>query len=108
MKLDKKLFFPAIILILIAIFFFAVFGLTGLRTVLGVFIIFMLPIYLILNNFDLNAEEKLVFSFFIGIGIFPSIVYLLGLVISFRIAIIITFIFLILIAYALKKYKRKT
>ena len=66
-----------------------------------------MPVYLILNNFDLTSEEKLIFSFFLGIGIFPSIVYLLGLVISFRIGIIITFILMILIGFALKKYKQK-
>ena len=106
MKLDNKLF-AGIVLILIAAFFFIVFGMAGLRLALVGFAIFILPVYLILNNFDLTSEEKLIFSFFLGIGIFPSIVYLLGLVISFRIGIIITFILMILIGFALKKYKQK-
>lgn len=107
MKPDKKLIFPAIILVLIAVFFSIIFGLMGLRLVLGIFFIFMLPVYIILNNFDLNPEEKLIFSFFLGIGVFPSIVYLLGLVISFRISIAITFVLLVLIGFALKKSKQK-
>jgi hypothetical protein len=51
-------------------------------------------------------SEKIIFSFFISIGIFPSIVYLLGLVISFRIAIAVTFVLLIFTAYLIKKLKK--
>ncbi|MBI2101442.1 hypothetical protein HYT53_02425 [Candidatus Woesearchaeota archaeon] len=100
--------FMAIILALTAIFFFAALGITGLRTIAGTILLFILPAYLILNNFDLSAQEKIVFAFFIGVGIFPSVVYLLGLVISLRAAIAITFILLIVIAFMAKKYMKKS
>ncbi|MBS3101119.1 hypothetical protein J4204_03220 [Candidatus Woesearchaeota archaeon] len=99
--------FMAIILVLIAIFFLTALGITGLRTIAGTILLFILPTYLILNNFDLSAQEKIVFAFFIGIGIFPSIVYLLGLVISLRAAMAITFILLVVIAFVVRKYKGK-
>ena len=65
-----------------------------MMSALGIILLFMLPTYLILNNFSLEQDEKVIFSFFIGVGIFPSITYWLGMLISFRMAILITFIFL--------------
>ena len=99
--------FTAAILALTAIFFFVVLGATGLVVFAGTIFLFILPTYLILDNFELPQQEKIVFSFFVGIGIFPSIVYLLGLIISLRIAIAITFILLIVIAFMTKKYMKK-
>ncbi len=92
---------------LILAFFYFVLGFSGMMTVLGIMILFMLPTYLILNNFDLEQDEKIVFSFFIGIGIFPAIAYWLGMLISFRIAIFITFAILIATSFIIKKFKKK-
>jgi hypothetical protein len=80
------------------------FGITGLRIVFGLVFI-SVPFYLILNKFKLPEGEKFVFSFLLGITMFPSLVYLLGLVISFRMAIALVFVFLMGIAIALRKYK---
>ena len=100
-----KLIFSSILLLIVLVFSFALFRITGVRIVLGIVFI-SLPIYLILNNFELGEGEKFVFSIMLGLTIFPSLVYLLGLVISFRIAIIITFLIIIATAFALRKYKK--
>ena len=92
---------------LILAFFYFVLGFSGMMTALGIMLLFMLPTYLILNNFDLEQDEKMVFSFFIGIGIFPAIAYWLGMLISFRIAIFITFAILITASFIIKKIKKK-
>ncbi len=76
------------------------FGITGIRIVIGVIFV-SLPFYLILNNFQLAEDEKSVFSVLLGLTIFPSLVYILGLLISFRIAIIIVFLVFISIEVAL-------
>ena len=73
------------------IFSFVLFGITGVRVVLGIIFV-SLPFYLILGNFELAEGEKHVFSILLGITIFPSLAYLFGLVISFRIAIAVSFI----------------
>lgn len=104
-KLDDKTTI-AIILILIALFSFIFLGFTGFRTIFGMLLVFFLPFYLILDNFDLSRSEKVIFSFFIGVGIFPAIVYWLGVLISFRISILVTFFLLIAIGFFLKKYKK--
>ena len=104
-KLDNKIT-SIIILVLIASFSFIFLGFTGFKTIFGMLLVFFLPFYLILDNFDLSRSEKVIFAFFIGAGIFPAIVYWLGVFISFRLAILITLIILLVIAYSLKKKAR--
>ena len=95
-----------IVLLAATIFSYVLFGITGIRVVAG--IVFMsLPIYILLNSFEVTEGEKFVFSILLGLTIFPSLVYILGLVISFRIAIAVTFIVFIIIAIISSKYKSK-
>lgn len=104
-KLDDKTTI-GIILVLIALFSFVFFGFIGFKVIFGVLLVFFLPFYLILDNFTLSRSEKVIFAFFIGLGIFPSIVYWLGVLMSFRISILIAFVLLIVIGFFLKKYKK--
>lgn len=87
-------------------FSFVLFGITGARVVLGVVFV-SLPFYFMLNNFELEESEKIVFSILLGLTILPSFVYLLGFVFSFRISIGIVFVILVIIAFISKKYKSK-
>tara|TARA_Y100000031_G_scaffold150614_1_gene190367 strand:+ start:505 stop:846 length:342 start_codon:yes stop_codon:yes gene_type:complete len=97
--------FLSIIAVVIAIFSFALFGITGVRVFIG--ITFMsLPFYLLLDNFELTLGEKFVFSIILGITILPSLAFILGFVISFRLAIGAVFILLVAAAVALRKYKK--
>jgi len=109
MKLPDKenIIFVGILVVVILIFFYYILGFSGAMSVLGIMLIFILPTYLILNNFKLDNDEKIIFSFFIGVGIFPSIVYWLGTLISFRISIFMTFILLLLIGFFIKKFYKK-
>src|SRR3989344_8673726 len=98
MKLKiENIGFIAIAAIAAMAFFYYLLGFSGMMSVFGIMLLFMLPTYLILNSFSLEQDEKLIFSFFIGVGIFPSITYWLGMFISFRIAILITFFLLLAI-----------
>lgn len=107
-KIEDKGFIGITALIML-VFFFFVLGFSGMMTTLGIMLLFMLPIYLILNNFELEQDEQIIFSFFIGAGIFPSITYWLGLVISFRIAVFITFAMMLIAAIlVIKFYNRKS
>lgn len=92
---------------LILAFFYFILGFSGMMTTLGIMLLFMLPTYLILNNFDLEQDEKIIFSFFIGIGIFPAIAYWLGMLISFRISIFIAFATLIAASFIIRKLRKK-
>ena len=83
--------FFSIVLLIALVFLFILFGMAGARVVLGIIFV-SLPFYLMLNRFEIEEGEKYVFSIFLGLTIFPSSVYLLGLVMSFRIAIAASFI----------------
>jgi len=104
-KLDDKLT-AGIILVLIALFSFIFLGFIGFKVLFGMLLVFFLPFYLILDNFDLSRSEKIVFSSFIGLGLFPAIVYWLGVFISFRLAIAITFALLVITALIIKRTRK--
>ncbi|MBI3035449.1 hypothetical protein HYY71_03930 [Candidatus Woesearchaeota archaeon] len=98
--------FALIALLAATAFSYALFGITGIRVVAG--IVFMsLPFYIFLNRFELAEGEKSVFSILLGLTLFPSLVYILGLVVSFRLGILITFVALLGIAIAVSKYESK-
>ena len=105
---EKKEFiiFLSIILLVVLVFSFALFGIVGIRVVFGLIIV-SLPFYFILNNFEFNEGEKIVLSILLGLAIFPSFAYLIGFVVSFRLAIAITFIALVGAAVASNKFKTK-
>ena len=96
-----------IILIVAMAFFYYILGLGGMMSVLGIFLLFIAPMYLILDKFGLEQDEKLVFSFFIGVGILPSLVYWSGLLISFKVAILVSFIILIMTSFLIRTHKVK-
>lgn len=96
-----------IILVVVLVFFYLILGSGGMMSVLGIFLLFIVPMYIILGNFGLEEDEKLVFSFFIGIGILPSLAYWTGLFISFKIAILVSFIALIITGFLIRNYKGK-
>lgn len=103
----ENLGFMGIIVVVILVFFYFILGFPGMMAVLGIILLFIVPFYLILDNFDLSQDEKIVFSFFIGVGIFPAIVYWLGMIISFKLAILITFAVLIVAGYLFRKVRKK-
>lgn len=104
--MKELLAFSSIIVLTIGIFSFVIFGITGIRVFVGIIII-SIPFYLILSNFELSESEKLIFSILLGLTIFPSLVYLFGLLTSFRISMVLVFAFFIIAALILKKYKNK-
>ena len=103
----EKYKIAGIILVVVLVFFYLILGLGGMMSVLGIFLLFIAPMHIILDKFDLGQDEKLVFSFFIGIGILPSLAYWIGLFISFKIAILISFIVLLTIGFLIRNYRRK-
>lgn len=95
------------IVLAVLIFSFFLFGIVGIRIVVGIILV-LFPFYLILNNFQFEKGEKFVFSLLMGLTLFSSLVYILGLLISFRISILITFIALIILSCLIKLSKSKS
>jgi len=97
--------FLSIAISIILVFSFALFGVTGVRIVFGL-VMMWLPFYLILSKFELTMGERFVFSFILGLTLFTSITYLLGFLVSFRIAIGVTFLLLMGVFFLIRKYKK--
>jgi len=86
MKLPKieNLGFIGIIMFVVLAFFYFILGFSGMMAVLGIILLFVVPLYLILDNFDLGQDEKIVFSFFLGVGISSYYLGLIGLNIKYH------------------------
>ena len=101
----ESMVFLLIIALSVLVFSFVLFGTTGIRVVLGIILV-SLPFYLILNNFQIEQSEKFVFSVLLGLTLFPSLVYIFGLVVSFRIGIAAAFVLFLVLAIFLWRKKR--
>lgn len=74
---------------------FVLFGFIGFRAIIAVVALFIIPPLLLLQNTTLDAEEKIFFSLFIGLGLFPLLVFSVNqLLPSFRVSAIAAFILL--------------
>lgn len=76
----------------IAVAAFALLGIAGFRTILAIAVLFVIPPLLILKNANLDIEEKIFFSLFIGIGMFPLLAWAVNQVLpSLRLSVIAAF-----------------
>jgi len=92
-------------LLIILSFSFFFFGIAGVRVALGIVLV-TVPFYLILNNFELEEGEKVVFSVLLGLTILPSFAYLLGFLISFRLSMAVIFTILVIASFLIKKFRK--
>ncbi len=84
-----------------------IFGMVGVRTVAAMAAFFFLPFYLIVRKLGIEADEKVFFAFFIGLGLFSTVVFYVGRIIpSFRISVAAAFAALLLLPIVLKKLKK--
>ena len=105
-KIENIGFISAAAAVILAFFYF-ILGFSGMMAALGIMLLFIAPTYFILDNFELSQDEKIVFAFFIGVGVFPILAYWLGFFISFRIAIAISFLTLLISGFAIRRHKIK-
>lgn len=107
MKITKK-HIVGLCLFSVLIFSFYFFGIVGVKTILITLLLFFVPTYAIINNFDLGQDEKIFFSFFIGLGLFPLVVwYINRIIVSLKVSLIITLLLLVLIGLLLRiKFKK--
>ena len=76
----------------VAIFAFIIFGFAGFRTIVAMALLFAIPPLLFLKNSSLDVDEKLFFSFFIGIGLFALLAWAVNQVLpSFRVSVVVAF-----------------
>ncbi len=89
-----------------ALFFSLLLGKTGFLVIVFSFVLFMVPSYILLERSKLGFGEKLMFSFVIGMLVYPSLVYVIGLLIgSLSVSIYVSF--LLWLGVALYVFLRK-
>jgi hypothetical protein len=97
----KQLLIIPVLIILIAVFF--IFSFTGLKLFLGFILLIFYPAYLISKLLDIDENEKLFFSFFIGIIFMPLLLwYIDRLIRNIVLSAIITAVLVYAIALIIK------
>jgi len=103
---NRNIAIAGFVLALITAFYY--FQLTGVRTVAAIAVFFFLPFYLILRKLNIDGDEKVFFAFFLGLGLFSTIVFYVGRVIpSYRAAVAVAFVALMLVPFILKIILRR-
>jgi|ETN01SMinimDraft_4_1059930.scaffolds.fasta_scaffold21562_2 uncharacterized membrane protein len=80
MKLDNR-WLVGLGVLLSLILSFKLFGFVGLRTLLALIIIFIIPSYFILRTFDLETDEVVFISLFLGLSLGSLSVYYINRII---------------------------
>ena len=96
-----------LVVIIIALFSSIFLGFTGFKVLFGMMLVFFLPFYLIFDVLELSFGEKAIFSLFVGIGLFSSIVYWLGVFMSFKVAVVLSFVLVMLFAILFRTFMKK-
>ncbi len=99
---ERKAYLGAVVLLSVLCFWFL--GFIGLRIVVGLFVLMVTPLYLIFSALNCNELEKIAFSFFTGIALVPSLVYWLGFIIPFKLAIFTVFLALMALGAVAHKF----
>ena len=77
-------------------FFLVLFGIQGLKVILGIIILFFLPSFLILKKIEMDNFDRIFIAALIGIGLFPTVVYHISMIVSsMRLSILIGAIILL-------------
>lgn len=82
------------VLVVVLLYFLVLLGFTGMATIVGVLLFFVLPFYLIMRRW-FGFGEAVFFSFFVGIGMFSALVYYIGFLTGIFLAIWIVFVVLV-------------
>lgn len=106
-KLNKETEIKAGIYLAVAFFFFWMFGFSAVSLFIAATVC-TLPFYLFLGRFQLEILEKVVFSFFLAMGIIPTLVYPLSFAVgSIRISATLVLIALFSISILANKPVKK-
>ena len=106
-KISKKSLAVAAVIVILAFFGF-IFGTSAIRLFIGLALVYILPLYFILDYFKLEQIEKIFLALFSAFGIIPMSTYYLSKIFgSLRIGLIVAFVVLVAIAAFLNRDKLK-
>ena len=83
---------------------FVLLGLPGFRTVVAIAVLFVLPPLLLIRATSLDVEEKIFFSFFIGIGLFSLLTWVVNQAVqSLRLSILAAYALVVVLSLFLPR-----
>ena len=89
-------------LAIITLYSSVLFGLTGARTILSMALLFIVPVFVFLARTSLELEEKIFFSLFIGLGLFPLAAWTTNqLLPSFRLSVVVALVLVVVLGFFL-------
>jgi hypothetical protein len=101
-------YIAGVIGIISLIFFTMLFGLSGIRVLIAFSLLYLIPVYYIVDALKIEMEEKLIVTPFLSLGIVPSLTYYIGLALGSLVwAIVITFCILSSTALYLQYYVKQ-
>jgi hypothetical protein len=83
-------------------------GVVGLRTVVGMLLVMVVPVYFILSSFVSDDLERIVFSLFLGVGLVPALIYWPATVVSLKLTVVVVALVLVAIGFWLKRRRSKS
>tara|TARA_Y100000310_G_scaffold286880_1_gene311403 strand:+ start:2170 stop:2487 length:318 start_codon:yes stop_codon:yes gene_type:complete len=95
-------------LVVVALVSLLTLGVVGLRTVVGMLLVLVVPVYFILSSFVSDDLERVVFSLFLGVGLVPALIYWPATVVSLKITVVVVALVLVAIGFWLKKKRSKS
>ena len=113
MKMKNEMIGAGISALIIITFFYIYLGFSAVKATIFLSLIYIIPVYIIINRYEIEYLEKIIYSLIIGLGIIPTMVFFAGkylksnLVLSTIICVIILIAAGIIINY-LKNGKRKS
>ncbi|MFH1182169.1 MAG: hypothetical protein V1702_04380 [Candidatus Woesearchaeota archaeon] len=82
---------------------YMLFGMTGAGVIFAAALFFVVSPYFILSKLRIEEDEKWFFSLFIGLGLFSTLVWAVGRVMSLRVALIVTVLILAAVFFFVKR-----
>jgi|TARA_B100001971_G_C18236816_1_gene567857 hypothetical protein len=83
-------------------------GVVGLRTVVGMLLVMVVPVYFILSSFVSDDLERIVFSLFLGVGLVPALIYWPATVVSLKLTVVVVALVLVAVGFWLKRRRSKS
>ena len=78
MKMKNEMIGAGISALIIITFFYIYLGFSAVKATIFLSLIYIIPVYIIINRYEIEYLEKIIYSLTISLGIIPTIVFFIG------------------------------
>lgn len=87
---------------------YMLFGMTGAGVIFAAALFFVVSPYFVISKLSIEEDEKWFFSLFIGLGLFSTLVWAVGRLLSLKVALVVTVLVLATIFFFVKRQSKQT